>query len=162
PYKGAILTQLSNFWFAHFEKLMPTLKHHLVATDLAKFPANLQSYADQLRARAVIGRKSKVMPIECIVRGYITGSGWKDYQKTRTVSGVKLPEGLKQCDKLPAPIFTPTTKAEAGHDMPISFDEACKEVGTELMTKARDLSIELYVKAADYARSRGIIIADTK
>ena len=162
PDKGAILTQLSNFWFAFFQKEIPGLKHHLVATDLAKFPPDLQVNAEQLQGRAVIGRKSKVMPIECIVRGYITGSGWKDYKATRTVSGVLLPPGLKQCDKLPEPIFTPTTKADAGHDMPISFEEACHEVGKELMTRARDLSIALYVKAADYARSRGIIIADTK
>lgn len=162
PDKGAILTQLSNFWFGFFEKECPGLRHHLVATELSQFPASLQGYGEQLRGRAVIGRKTKVVPIECVVRGYITGSGWKDYQKSGVVSGVKLPGGLRQCEKLPAPIFTPTTKAEAGHDMPISFEEACKEVGTALMTQARDLAVGLYVKASDYARSRGIIIADTK
>jgi phosphoribosylaminoimidazole-succinocarboxamide synthase len=162
PDKGAILTQLSNFWFGFFEREMPGIRHHLVATELAQFPAALQGYGEQLRGRAVIGRKTKVVPIECVVRGYITGSGWKDYQKSGVVSGVKLPGGLRQCEKLPAPIFTPTTKAEAGHDMPISFEAACGEVGAELMTRARDLAVGLYVKASDYARSRGIIIADTK
>ena len=162
PDKGAILTQLSNFWFDFFQKQIPGIKHHLVTADIAGFPASLQPYADQLKGRAIIGKKSKVMPIECIVRGYITGSGWKDYLKTSTVSGIKLPPGLKQCDKMPAPIFTPSTKADAGHDEPISFEDACTQVGTDLMTKARDLSILLYTKAADYARTRGIIIADTK
>jgi len=162
PDKGRILTQLSNFWFDFFARELPHFRHHLLATELKDFPSALQAHADQLAGRSVIVRKTKVLPIECVVRGYITGSGWKDYQATGMVSGVKLPAGLKQCDQLPEPIFTPSTKAEAGHDMPISFEEAAKIVGEELMTKARDLTIALYKKAAIYARTRGIIVADTK
>jgi phosphoribosylaminoimidazole-succinocarboxamide synthase len=162
PDKGRILTQLSNFWFDLFSREMPGFRHHLLASDPHDFPPSLQAHADQIASRSVVVRKTKVLPIECVVRGYITGSGWKDYQATGVVSGVKLPPGLRQCDELPEPIFTPSTKAEAGHDMPISFDEAAKIVGVELMTKARDITIALYKRAAAYARTRGIIVADTK
>jgi len=163
PDKGRLLTGLSNFWFALFrQQLGGGLKDHLIETDVAKFPAELQPYAEQLKGRSVIVRKTKVLPIECIVRGYITGSGWKDYLKTGIVSGVKLPPGLKQCQQLPEPIFTPSTKAEAGHDEPISFEQAAQTTGEAVMAKARDLTIDLYKRASAYARSRGIIIADTK
>ncbi|HUO08278.1 MAG TPA: phosphoribosylaminoimidazolesuccinocarboxamide synthase [Phycisphaerae bacterium] len=162
PDKGRILTQLSNFWFGLFSREFPGFQHHLLATDPADFPRNLQEHADQLAGRSVVVLKTKVLPIECVVRGYITGSGWKDYQATGVVSGIKLPPGLRQCDALPEPIFTPSTKAEAGHDMPISFDEAAVLVGGDLMAKARELTIALYKRAAAYARTRGIIVADTK
>jgi len=162
PDKGRVLTGLSNFWFEFLSKRIPGLQTHLIYTDVKRYPAALQPYANQLEGRSVLAKKSKVLPIECVVRGYITGSGWKDYQKSGIVSGVTLPPGLKLCDKLPTPIFTPTTKAEAGHDMPISFDEAAQQVGVDLMTKARDLAIALYTTAATYAATRGIIIADTK
>jgi phosphoribosylaminoimidazole-succinocarboxamide synthase len=160
--KGRILTQLSNFWFAFFTKEFPHFRHHLLETDFRKFPALLQPFAEQLDGRSVIVRKTQVMPIECVVRGYITGSGWKDYQQNGTISGIALPPGLRQCDQLPAPLFTPSTKADAGHDLPISFDQAAATVGESLLTKARDLSIALYTRAAAYARTRGIIVADTK
>ncbi|MCL2647295.1 MAG: phosphoribosylaminoimidazolesuccinocarboxamide synthase [Phycisphaerales bacterium] len=162
PDKGAILTGLSNFWFGFFKKECPGVKDHLIETDVAKYPEHLRKYADQLKGRSVLVRKTTVLPIECVVRGYITGSGWKDYLKSGVVSGVKLPAGLKQCQQLAEPIFTPSTKEEKGHDLPISFDEAAAKVGAEVMTKARDLTISLYKRAAEFARSRGIIIADTK
>jgi phosphoribosylaminoimidazole-succinocarboxamide synthase len=162
PDKGRILTQLSNFWFRLFVREFPNFRHHLLATEVRDFPRDLQKDADQLAGRSVLVRKTKVLPIECVVRGYLTGSGWKDYQANGTVSGVKLPPGLQQCDQLPEPIFTPSTKAEAGHDMPISFDQAAAIVGHDLMAKARDLTITLYKHAAAYARTRGIIVADTK
>src|SRR3954470_12745278 len=128
PDKGSILTGLSNFWFDFFGKEFPECRNHLIETDAAKFPAELQPYRSQLAGRGVICKKTKVMPIECIVRGYITGSGWKDYLKTGIVSGIKLPPGLKQCQQLPEPIFTPSTKAEVGHDEAISFEDAAKQV----------------------------------
>ena len=162
PDKGRILTQLSNFWFDLFAREFPGFHHHLLATEIRDFPRDLQQHADQLAGRSVLVRKTKVLPIECVVRGYITGSGWKDYQATGIVSGVTLPPGLQQCDQLPEPIFTPSTKAEAGHDMPISFEQAAAIVGHDLMAKARDLTIALYKRAAAYARTRGIIVADTK
>ena len=159
PDKGAVLTQLSNFWFKYFSG---KVQHHLLATRVEDFPAAVQPYADQLRGRAVLTRKARVIPVECVVRGYITGSGWKDYLKTQSICGIKLPAGLRQCDPLPKPIFTPTTKADQGHDEPITFEQAAAGVGADLMHKVRDLSIGLYELGAAYARSRGIIIADTK
>ena len=165
PGKGAILTQLSNFWFRFFERAIPGFRHHLDLTEAAAFPDFLQPHREQLAGRSVIVRSTRVLPIECVVRGYITGSGWKDYLATGQVSGVSLPPGLRQCDALPQPIFTPSTKAESGHDIPIGFEEAAASLGTaggELLEKARDLSIDLYARAAAYARARGILIADTK
>jgi phosphoribosylaminoimidazole-succinocarboxamide synthase len=164
PDKGRLLTGLSNFWFDMFTRVFGPkgFRDHLVEKDVASFPASLQPYREQLAGRSVLVRKTKVMPIECVVRGYITGSGWKDYKKTGVVSGIKLPAGLRQCEQLPEPIFTPSTKAETGHDEPISFDEAAKQVGGDLMAQARDLTITLYKHAAEYARTKGIIIADTK
>jgi phosphoribosylaminoimidazole-succinocarboxamide synthase len=163
PDKGRLLTGLSNFWFAFFRKeLGSAVKDHLLETDVSRFPPELRAFHTQLAGRSVIVRKTKVLPVECIVRGYITGSGWKDYLKTGVVSGVKLPAGLKQCQQLPEPIFTPSTKAETGHDEPISFEQAAAQVGAEVMARARDLTIDLYQRAATYARTKGIIIADTK
>ncbi|HEY4330313.1 MAG TPA: phosphoribosylaminoimidazolesuccinocarboxamide synthase [Phycisphaerae bacterium] len=162
PDKGSILTALSNFWFAFFRKEFPAVKDHLIETGAAKFPNPFTPHVTQLAGRSVIVRKTKVLPVECIVRGYITGSGWKDYLKTGVVSGIKLPAGLKQCQQLPEPIFTPSTKAEAGHDEPISFEQASQSVGEGVMSKARTLTIELYKRASAYARTKGIIIADTK
>jgi len=165
PDKGAILAGMSNFWFDFFRKEFPGgggFKDHLIETDVARYPENLRVHADQLKGRSTLVTKTTVLPIECIVRGYITGSGWKDYLKSGVVSGVKLPAGLQQCQQLAEPIFTPSTKEEQGHDLPISFDEAAAKVGVDVMSKARDLTISLYKRAAEFARSRGIIIADTK
>jgi phosphoribosylaminoimidazole-succinocarboxamide synthase len=164
PDKGKVLTALSNFWFDLFRREFTSAgyRDHLVQINVQAFPAALQPHAAALAGRSVLVRKTKVLPIECIVRGYITGSGWKDYQKTGIVSGVKLPSGLRQCEQLPEPIFTPSTKAEKGHDEPISFDEAAAQVGVDVMEKARHWTIDLYKRAAAYARTKGIIIADTK
>src|ERR1039457_2596859 len=159
PRKGEVLTQISHFWFEKFASLAP---NHLLAGANDPLPANLQPFAAQLAHRSMIVKKAKPLAIECIVRGYLSGSGWKEYKKTQTVCGIKLPTGLTESAELPEPIFTPSTKAEAGHDENISFEEACKIVGAELATQARDLSLKIYKAGRDYARQRGIIIADTK
>ena len=159
PDKGIILTELSNFWFHYFS---PHVRHHLLSHRVEEFPGELANYADQLQGRAVLVKKTRVIPIECVVRGYLAGGGWKEYQKTGTVSGVKLPSGLQLCGKLTQPIFTPSTKAEHGHDQSIAFAEASRQVGAAVMTYVRDRSLELYRLAASYALRRGIIIADTK
>jgi phosphoribosylaminoimidazole-succinocarboxamide synthase len=169
PDKGRILTGLSNFWFEFFRGRVlggdapgrVAVKDHLLSVDFADFPWELRKFPE-IAGRSVIVRKTRVIPIECVVRGYITGSGWKDYRQCGAISGIKLPPGLKQCAQLPEPIFTPSTKAQSGHDLPISFEEAAKSVGEGLMVKARELTIALYTQAAAYARTRGIIIADTK
>ncbi len=161
--KGVVLTQISNFWFDMIaEKLGDRLQHHLIATDADRVPDLDDAQKASLRGRVIVGRRCNVVPVECIVRGYLAGSGWKEYQKTQSVCGIKLPEGLKQCDQLPEPIFTPSTKEDEGHDENISFERACEVVGTELMTTLRDLSLTIYNMARDYAAQRGIIIADTK
>lgn len=162
PGKGIVLTQLSRFWFAMISKQIPALRHHLISSDPDTIPGLTQAQRAGLARRVMIGRKTKVVPIECVVRGYLAGSGWAEYQKTQSVCGVKLPPGLRQCEQLPQPIFTPATKEESGHDQNISFDRACELVGTELMRKMRDHSIAIYSMARDYAATRGIIIADTK
>jgi len=159
PRKGEVLTQLSHFWFAKFASLVP---NHLLAGADDPLPANLQPYAPQLARRSMIVKKAKPLAIECIVRGYLSGSGWKEYKKSQTVCGIQLPAGLTESAELPEPIFTPSTKAEAGHDENISFEEAVKIVGVEFATQARDLSLKIYRAGRDYARERGIIIADTK
>ena len=159
PRKGEVLTQISHFWFEKFAALVP---NHLLAKSDDPLPKNLQPFADKLARRSMIVKKAKPLAIECIVRGYLSGSGWKEYKKSQTDCGIKLPAGLTESAGLPEPIFTPSTKAEAGHDENISFEEACKIVGTDLATQARDLSLKIYKAGRDYARQRGIIIADTK
>jgi phosphoribosylaminoimidazole-succinocarboxamide synthase len=159
PRKGEVLTQISHFWFAKFASLVP---NHLLAGANDPLPEILQPFAGKLARRSMIVKKAKPLAIECIVRGYLSGSGWKEYKKSQTVCGIRLPAGLAESAELPEPIFTPSTKAEAGHDENISFDDACKIAGTQLATQARDLSLKIYRAARDYARQRGIIIADTK
>ena len=159
PGKGRVLTALSQFWF---ERLAGIAPHHLVQVVRDVAPDGLADCIDQLRGRAMLCEKAQVVPIECVVRGYLAGSGWKEYQQTGRVCGVELPRGLRQCDKLPEPIFTPATKAESGHDENISFEQACAAAGGDAMRVLRDRSLRLYVEAAAYARQRGIIIADTK
>ncbi len=159
PRKGEVLTQISHFWFEKFSALVP---NHLLAGANDPLPKNLQPFAAQLARRSMIVKKAKPLAIECIVRGYLSGSGWKEYKKSQTVCGIQLPAGLTESAELPEPIFTPSTKAEAGHDENISFEEACKIVGTDLATQARDLSLMIYKAGRDYAKQRGIIIADTK
>ncbi len=160
PDKGKVLNQISLFWF---QRLKNKVRNHVVEWDVERFPKELKPYQDLLRGRAVIVRKARPLAIECIVRGYITGSGWKEYQKKGTVCGIKLPEGLKEADRLPEPIFTPSTKAEMGqHDENIDFERACEIVGKEAAQKAKYLSIAIYKDAVEYALTRGIIIADTK
>ena len=159
PRKGEVLTQISHFWFEKFSSLVP---NHLLAKSSDPLPNNLQAFSDKLARRSMIVKKAKPLAIECIVRGYLSGSGWKEYKKSQTVCGLKLPAGLGESAELSEPLFTPSTKAEAGHDENISFDEACKIAGTEIATQARDLSLKIYKAGRDYARERGIIIADTK
>lgn len=159
PRKGEVLTQISHFWFDRFGPLVP---NHLVARAQDPLPPKLQPFAVQIARRSMIVKKAKPLAIECVVRGYLAGSGWKEYQKTQTVCGIKLPSGLTESAELPEPIFTPATKAETGHDENISFEEAVKIVGAEVAAQARDLSLKLYKDARAYAQQRGIIIADTK
>ncbi len=158
PCKGEVLTRISVFWFGQFRHV----PHHLIELVEDRAPAGLEPYLDQLRGRSIVVRKTKVLPIECVVRGYLAGSGWKEYQKTQSVCGVKLPAGLRQCDQLPEPIFTPATKAETGHDENISFEEACRLTDEAAMRTVRDRSLTIYSEASELARRRGVIIADTK
>jgi len=159
PGKGAVLTQISRFWFNRFAGTMP---HHLLSTDPDDIPGLTDEQRAPLKGRVMICRKTNVVPVECIVRGYLTGSGFKDYQKTGKVCGIELPAGMVNSQKIEDPIFTPSTKAETGHDENISFEQACDTVGKDTMTKLRDLSIQIYSDAREYAAERGIIIADTK
>lgn len=159
PEKGRVLTQLSLFWFELLKDIVP---NHLVTADVDQYPAPVKKYSDQLRGRSMVVVKADMVPVECVVRGYLSGSGWKEYQQTGEVCGIKLPSGLRESDKLPEPIFTPATKAVTGHDENISFDNMCRIVGDEISHKLRDLSLRIYRKAADYALQHGIIIADTK
>jgi phosphoribosylaminoimidazole-succinocarboxamide synthase len=159
PQKGRVLTQLSLFWFDFLADIVP---NHLITADVEKYPAEVRKYADQLRGRSMLVQRAEMFPVECVVRGYISGSAWKEYQASGKVCGITLPAGLKESDALPEPIFTPATKAVTGHDENISFDEMCKIVGVETASHLRDLTLRVYRKAAAYARNRGIIIADTK
>ena len=159
PDKGRILTGLSLFWF---DFLKGRIRTHLLSTAEKDLAAVAPGHSDELRGRSMIVRKTQVVPVECVVRGYLAGSGWKDYQEDRTVSGIRLPEGLRQCSRLPEPVFTPSTKADEGHDLPMSFDDVRRQVGADLATRLRDLSIGIYSAARDYALQQGIIIADTK
>ncbi len=163
PGKGVVLTQISTFWFDLIAKHFgDRLKHHLISTDPADVAGLSPKQIEQLKGRVMIGRRAKVVPIECVVRGYLAGSGWQEYQASQSVCGVALPAGLKQCEKLPELIFTPSTKEDEGHDENISFAKACELVGEPLMRKLSGLSIEIYKMAHDYAQERGIILADTK
>src|ERR1700721_3168461 len=159
PHKGRVLTQISMFWF---DFLRDTVPNHLITADVEKYPAAVRKYAAQLRGRSMLVMRANMVPVECVVRGYISGSAWKEYKATGKVCGIELPTGLRESDQLPEPIFTPATKAVTGHDENISFDEMCKIVGIETASTLRDLTLRVYKKAAAYARQRGIIIADTK
>jgi phosphoribosylaminoimidazole-succinocarboxamide synthase len=159
PHKGRVLTQLSLFWFDFLADIVP---NHLITADVDQYPSSVRKYADQLRGRSMLVRRAEMFPVECVVRGYISGSAWKEYKATGKVSGISLPEGLKESDAFPEPIFTPSTKATTGHDENISFDQMCEIVGAETASHLRDLTLRVYKKAANYARQRGIIIADTK
>jgi phosphoribosylaminoimidazole-succinocarboxamide synthase len=159
PDKGKILTALSLFWF---EKFTGDFPNHLLETTLADYPKNLHSFGEQIADRSMLVRKAEVVPIECVARGYLAGSGWKEYRQNGAVCGIQLPPGLRQCDKLPEPIFTPATKESSGHDINIAFEEAAIGAGGEVMAELRDRTLRLYTRAAEYALARGVIIADTK
>jgi phosphoribosylaminoimidazole-succinocarboxamide synthase len=159
PRKGEVLTQISYFWFSQTEKFQP---NHLASRPDDPLPPNLKPFSDKLARRSMIVKKAKPLAIECVVRGYLAGSGWKEYRQSQTVCGIKLPPGLKESSELPEPIFTPATKAETGHDENISFDRAAALVGAETADLARAATLKIYNHARDYARQRGIIIADTK
>ena len=157
--KGEVLTALSRFWF---DKLGHIVPHHLITAEIEKMPESIRAHQQELRGRSMLVKRTEVFPVECVVRGYITGSGWKDYQRTGSVCGHKLPAGLRDSEKLSEPIFTPATKAETGHDENISEEQMADIVGREVMETLRHASLRLYTEASDYARTRGIIIADTK
>lgn len=160
PDKGVILTQISLFWF---DVVKPLIQNHVVARDVDQYPDSCRLYADALQNRSMLVKKAQPLPIECIVRGYISGSGWKEYTETGSICGIQLPEGLKESQKLPEPIFTPSTKAEHGeHDINIDFEQAAKLVGKTRAEKIRQLSVDIYKKGAELADQKGIIIADTK
>ncbi len=160
PYKGEILNQLSLFWFDYFKS---DVDNHVITADVNEYPEELKKFRDVIEYRSVLVKKAKPLPIECIVRGYISGSGWKEYNRTGTVCGIKLEEGLKESDKLSEAIFTPSTKAEIGdHDENISYEKMVNIVGSEMAKKLKDLSLLIYTKARDYAETKGVIIADTK
>jgi phosphoribosylaminoimidazole-succinocarboxamide synthase len=160
PGKGCILTQMSLFWF---EKLKDLVPNHLIQADVTQFPKELKPFSKSLEDRSMLVKEAKPLPVECIVRGYIAGSGWKDYLRTGSLCGIKLPEGMLESQQLPDAMFTPSTKADVGsHDENISFEQVRKLLGKDVAEKARDISIRLYKIAADYARERGVIIADTK
>lgn len=159
PGKGKILNQLTNYWF---ESLVEVVPHHLLATDVADFPASLKPHADILRGRSVVVRKAEVVPFECVARGYLAGSAFREYKKQGTTCGIPLPPGLERASRLPEAIFTPATKAEDGHDENISYEALVEGVGEARATKLRDLTLELYGRGVDHARERGLILADTK
>ena len=159
PHKGHVLTQLSLFWFEFLKDIVP---NHLITDDVDQYPAILRKHVDQLRGRSMMVMRADMVAIECVVRGYVSGSAWKEYKATGTVGGIDLPSGLQESDAFPEPIFTPATKAVSGHDENISFEQMTKTVGEEAATQLRDITLKIYKKAAAYARQRGIIIADTK
>ncbi len=159
PEKGKILTQISLFWF---NQMRDIIENHIVTANVDEYPSNLKRYRDILESRSMLVKKATPLPVECIVRGYITGSGWKEYEKTGCVCGIKLPSGLVQSQKLPEPIFTPSTKAEKGHDINITFEETIKLLGEETAETVKELSLAIYRRASEFAEKKGIIIADTK
>ena len=158
PYKGAVLNQVSAFWF----KRLGEIPNHLVTADFKEFPKNLQPSREQLAGRSMIVKKTKPLPVECVVRGYLAGSGWKEYQESQSVCRIKLPSGLKQASQLPEPIFTPATKAEEGHDENIDMNRCAQILGEELADRVKELSLEIYSRGREHAAERGIIVADTK
>ncbi len=159
PHKGRVLTQISLFWFDFLKDIVPS---HFVTADVNRYPVAIRKHADELRGRSMMVMRAEMFPVECVARGYLSGSGWKEYNAKGSVCGIKLPSGLKESDRLPEPLFTPATKATTGHDINISFEEMCKLVDPDLSRQLRDITLRVYNKAADYARQRGIIIADTK
>jgi phosphoribosylaminoimidazole-succinocarboxamide synthase len=159
PHKGKVLTQISLFWFDFLKDVVP---NHLITADVSQYPAEIHKYADQLRGRSMVVMSADMVPVECVVRGYISGSAWKEFKATGKVCGIDLPRDLRESDQLPEPIFTPSTKATSGHDENIPFSEMVRLIGADLSEELRDLTLKVYKKAADYARTRGIIIADTK
>ncbi len=159
PDKGKVLTQLSGFWFERMGDLVP---HHLISMDVDAFPDELRRHRSTLSGRSMLVRRTRPVPIECVARGYLSGSGWKEYQQTGSVCGVTLPGGLRESDRLPEPIFTPATKAESGHDVNISEEEAARIVGADLVARLKRLTLEIYARGAAHAESKGIIVADTK
>jgi phosphoribosylaminoimidazole-succinocarboxamide synthase len=159
PQKGEVLNRLSLFWF---DFLRETVDNHVVTADVNQYPPELRPFADQLRGRSVLVKRAEMVQLECVARGYLSGSGWKEYLGSGSVCGIKLPAGLQESSRLPEPIFTPATKAESGHDINISFEQACAKLGEELVSKLRDLTLTIYHRAAAYAETKGIIIADTK
>ncbi len=159
PDKGRVLTQISLFWFDFLKDVVP---NHLLTADVSEYPAELRPYADQLEGRSMLVRRAEMVQIECVARGYIVGSGWKEYKAGGTVCGIALPEGMMECGRLPEAIFTPAFKAQSGHDENITFDAAAQIAGVDVVTRLRDLTLAIYSKAAAYAETRGIILADTK
>jgi phosphoribosylaminoimidazole-succinocarboxamide synthase len=159
PDKGKILTSLSLFWFEMFKAEFP---NHLLATEVKDYPANVRPFAEQTAGRSMLVKKATVIPIECVARGYLAGSGWKEYKQSQTVCGIHLPAGLRQCDKLPESIFTPATKEESGHDLNIDFAETAQRIGSDLATELKRRTLSLYSKAAAHGLPRGVILADTK
>ena len=158
PQKGAVLNQISAFWFRRFT----FVKNHLVTDDVAEFPPELTQFRDELRGRSMIVRKTKPLPVECVVRGYLAGSGWKEYQESGSVSGLALPKGLQLASQLPEPIFTPSTKADAGHDENIDWEKCCAALGRDVAERVKDFSLQIYEAGRQHAAGRGIIVADTK
>jgi phosphoribosylaminoimidazole-succinocarboxamide synthase len=159
PHKGRVLTQISLFWFDFLSDIVP---NHLITADVDQYPEGLRKYADQLRGRSMIVQRAEMFPVECVVRGYISGSAWKEYQATGKVCGIELPVGLRESEAFPEPIFTPATKEVSGHDENISFARMCEILGAETSSHLREITLRIYKKAAAYARQRGIIVADTK
>src|SRR5947209_8790155 len=159
PHKGAVLTQISRFWFG---KLGSLVENHLLTAEVNDYPEPLRQYREQLIWRSMLVKRTEVVPFECVARGYLAGSGWKEYRETGAVCGIKLPSGLREADKLPEAIFTPATKAESGHDINVSLDTLSQALGVELSHRLRDLTLTLYSRAAQHAAERGIIICDTK
>jgi phosphoribosylaminoimidazole-succinocarboxamide synthase len=159
PRKGEVLNRISLFWF---DFLRDTVDNHLITADVDRYPAELQAFSDQLRGRSVLVHRADMIQVECVARGYLSGSGWKEYQETGSVCGIPLPDGLVESSRLPEPIFTPATKADTGHDINISFAQTASVIGDELAGRLRDLTLGIYTKAAAYAETRGILIADTK
>ena len=159
PDKGKILTAISLFWF---EKFAGQFENHLISAEVSEYPTAVKAHRDQVEGRSMLVKKAQVIPIECVARGYLAGSGWKEYQKSKTVCRIPLPAGLQQCQKLPEPIFTPATKEESGHDINISFEETAERISQKIAADLRDRTLKLYSQAAEYAQSKGVIIADTK